>query len=170
MTIVIVSLLVCFGLLAAFLTVLVRMRPAPGWVPDPDWVGRFSLVKYRLMERMLMEADYEFLASQPGYTPALAKKLRVERRQIFRAYLRSLARDFMRLHAVARWILARGGQDRPELGLRLLRQQVNFIGVWFFIEARLALRLGVIDVTPLVHAVEGLRAQLGEMAASATPA
>jgi len=170
MTIVIVSLLVCFSLLAVFFTVLVRMRPSPGWVPDPDWVGRFSLVKYRLMERMLMEADYKFLASQPGYTPALAKRLRIERRQIFRAYLRSLARDFLRLHAVARWVLARGTQDRPELAVKLMRQQVNFMCVWFFIEARLALRLGVIDVTPLVHAVEGLRSQLGEMATSATPA
>ena len=160
MTAVLAVLLVCVSLLSAFFTLLVRMRPARGWTPDPNWLGRFSLRKYRRMERLLLESDYAFLSRQPGYTPELGAGLRRARHRIFRSYLRSLARDFMRLHAVARWLLAHSAQDRPELGVALMQQQLRFVGLWFYIEARLALGLGAIDVTPLVRTVEGLRSQL----------
>jgi hypothetical protein len=170
MTIVLAALLVSVIVALAFFAVLVRMRPAADWTPDPVWLNRFSLTKYRPMERLLLETDYQFLAAQAGYTPDLANTLRAERRRIFRAYLRRLARDFMRLHAVARWVLARSAQDRPEMGMKLVRQQIDFLCIWFLIEARLALHVGSVDVAPLVRTVEAFRLQLGELAPSATPA
>ena len=37
--------------------------------------------KYQPMERLLREDDFRFLASQPGYTPQLGRRLRAERRR-----------------------------------------------------------------------------------------
>src|SRR5512138_3272273 len=50
--------------------------------------------KYRPMERLLQRDDFRFLASQPGFSPRLGRRFRRERRRIFRAYFRSLKRDF----------------------------------------------------------------------------
>src|SRR5215471_20655160 len=58
----------------------------------------FSLARYEPMGRLLAEEDFVFLAAQPGYRPEIGAKLRRERRQIFRLYLRELSRDFHRLH------------------------------------------------------------------------
>src|ERR1700688_1883270 len=61
--------------------------------------------KYRPMERLLGEADFRFLASQPGFSPKLGRRLRTERRQIFRGYLRNLRRDFGAVTAACHLLL-----------------------------------------------------------------
>ncbi len=88
----VVATAVGFGLL--FKRMLFRDR-----VPDfdPDWLENFSVSKYRPMERLLSEEYFEFLVSQEGYEPKIGKRLRSERRRIFRGYLRSIRRDFQRL-------------------------------------------------------------------------
>src|SRR5882672_5115695 len=91
---------------------------------DPAWLEDFSIAKYRPMLRLLSEDDYEFLASQAGYQGKIASQLRAERRRVFRAYLRNLVRDFHRLHHVAKMMAVYSAQDRPEMGVALLKQSL----------------------------------------------
>ena len=83
MTTVYVAALTSAGVGLIFLALLVRMRfSAVQPPPETSWLNGFSLARYRVMERLLSEADYTFLAAQPGYHPSLAKKLRRERRKL----------------------------------------------------------------------------------------
>ena len=78
------------------------------------------------MLRLLDEADYKFLASQPGYSKKFIENLRAERRAIFRAYLSNLVRDFHRLHMAARMVLVYAPQDRSDFALTLVRTACDF--------------------------------------------
>ena len=55
-----------------------------------EWIDELSIERYRPMMRLLDGGDLEFLRSQPGFTPRMATKLRAQRCQIFRGYLRCL--------------------------------------------------------------------------------
>jgi hypothetical protein len=66
---------VAVALLITFLA-LVRRVAAPSRTAEGDlgtWLDSFSVARYRPMERLLSEADYEFLAAQPGYDPSIAR-------------------------------------------------------------------------------------------------
>ena len=58
------------------------------------WIEELSLERYRPMMRLLDPDDLEFLRSQPGFTWRMASRLRAQRCQLFRSYLRSLDEDF----------------------------------------------------------------------------
>src|SRR5438270_1890920 len=114
-----------------------------------EWLAEFSLESYRPMERLLNEADYEFLASQPGYHSGIARELRAERRKIFRVYLRSLIRDFNVLMRLAERMLVYSEQDRPDLARAIFGLRRQFFMNVIAIEIRLALfplPSGVIEV------------------------
>jgi hypothetical protein len=132
---------------------------------DPEWISNFSIARYRPMLRLLDDADYKFLSSQPGYSAKFVSRLRAERRAIFRAYLRDLVRDFHKLHMAARMVLVYGKQDRPELAMLLVRQRVVFTLAILAIECRLMLHvagIGVVDVRNVVAAVENMRNSVTE--------
>ena len=127
---------------------------------DAAWVASFSVEKYRPMERLLNERDYVFLAAQPGFDPSIARRLRIERRKIFRTYLDSMSRDFNRLHSAAVQLALSAASDRPELVNQLIRQKAAF---QFAVEAariRLilaSLGLGSVRVRPLLESLGSLR-------------
>jgi hypothetical protein len=131
-----------------------------------DWSKDFSINKYRPMERLFLEEDYEFLQSQPGYDPQIAKKLRADRRRIFRHYLRCLSRDFDRLYMVAKFVLLHSPQDRPDLAAALLKQRALFQYAMALVHCRLvlhALGLGTVDARHLVGALDAMRGQLSAL-------
>jgi hypothetical protein len=72
---------------------------------DLGWSSEFSIAKYRPMERLFLEEDYDFLAAQPGFHPKIYRKLQSERRRVFRHYLRCVQRDFDRLLTAAKTML-----------------------------------------------------------------
>src|SRR5437016_2201041 len=111
------SVLFFSATLAAFcLLFWVLARRARLGMCDPlDWLEEFSAVSYRPMERLLDKRDYTFLASQPGYVPSIARRLRRQRIAIFQSYLHGILRDFHRLMGVAQIIMVYAGQDRPLL-------------------------------------------------------
>src|SRR5688500_7728052 len=114
------------ALLIGIFTILIRRVLAPGATNDGDlgdWLDKFSVARYRPMERLLSDDDYEFLSAQPGYDPSIARRLKSERRQIFRIYLRHLSEDFSRLHHAARLMLIYSPEDRPELARTLMLQR-----------------------------------------------
>lgn len=130
---------------------------------DPEWLKNFSIATYRPMERLLSEDDVEFLKSQPGYLPGMEKTLRSGRRRIFRAYLRSLATDFNRLHLALRLALLESATDRPDLATVLVKQKVTFFLALAAVHLRLAMHalgLGTVDVRGLVSTVDRMRTEL----------
>jgi hypothetical protein len=130
---------------------------------DLGWSSEFSIAKYRPMERLFLEEDYDFLAAQPGFHPKIYGKLQAERRRVFRHYLRCLRKDFNRLSTAAKTLVLMAPQDRPDLARNILKQRLMFSWALWGVEVRLALQtvgLGTVDVRGLVGAMESMREQL----------
>src|SRR5579863_4743965 len=142
----------------AFLLVaalLIRKLAAPGGsLPvTAEWIDELSIERYRPMMRLLDGGDVEFLRTQPGFTPTMVSRLRVQRCQIFRGYLRSLNSDFGRVCAAIKLVMLQSRHDRPDLAGALMRQQMQFAAGMFSVHFRLVLyRWGLcgVDVTSLV--------------------
>src|SRR6266496_3241909 len=60
---------------------------------------------YRPIQRLLAPADFEYLRDK-GISEDKIKKLRKERRKIYRLCLRSLAKDFNNVHGALALVLA----------------------------------------------------------------
>lgn len=135
-----------------------------------EWIDDLSLDRYRPMLRMLDGDDIVFLRSQPGFTPDMAKKLRTQRTQIFRGYLRSLETDFGRVCAAIKLVMLQSSHDRPELAETLLRQQVTFACAMLSVRVHLALySMGVcsVEVSKLVKLFDSMRIELRNMVPAA---
>ena len=162
------------ALLLCLFAILLRSLFARGKTKelDPDWLESYSISTYRPLNRLLNEADIEFLRSQPGYEPEMERKLRGARRRVFRMYLKNMARDFDRLHFALRLMILHAPQDKPELARTLIRQKIRFkIGL---IETRLRLELyvlgvGGVDVRGLVSALETMRTEVQAIMANPAP-
>ncbi len=156
---------VCVLLVAVvFLLIFGRLaRRRPEIVPDLEWCRSFSLAKYRPMERLFVEEDYEFLAAQPGFNREIYRRLQAERRRVFRRYLHALGRDFDRLLGAAKILLVHSAEDRPDLAKMLVRQRLMFSYALATVHCRLVLQelgIGTVDVRPLVGALDSLRMEL----------
>jgi hypothetical protein len=157
------SILLASGV-AGVLAYLVRKVAFAGELPvTSQWIEDLSLDRYRPMLRMLDGGDIEFLRSQPGFTPSMATKLRAQRTQIFRGYLKSLETDFARVCSAIKLIMVQCNNDRPELAETLIRQQITFACSMLGVRARLLLySWGVcgVDVTQLVKLFDSMRLEL----------
>jgi len=157
--------IVTFLALAVALVLLVRKIAFTGSsLPlTAEWIDELSIERYRPMMRLLDGGDLEFLRSQPGFTPRMATKLRVQRCQIFRGYLRCLNGDFQRVCAALKVLMLQSRHDRPDLAGVLVQQQVMFACGMAMVYARLFLyRWGVggVDVTSLVKIFDLMRLEL----------
>ena len=127
------------------------------------WFLEFSASAYRPMKRLLSEEDFRYLSKQAGYTPELGKRLRKERRRMFRCYLRNLIQDFNRLYSGAAMLIVYSEADRPDLASSLLRIRANFYYALSLVQVRLALHSAgfeMMDVTPLLQSLEFLQVQV----------
>jgi len=154
--------------LACVLTYFIRKVGSAGKdLPvTSEWIDELSLDRYRPMLRMLDGGDIAFLRSQPGFTPDMARKLRRQRTQIFRGYLRSLETDFGRVCAAIKLIMLQSKDDRPELAEALLRQQVTFACAMLSVRGRLFLYskgISGVDVSKLVSIFDSMRVELRTM-------
>jgi hypothetical protein len=128
-----------------------------------DWLSELSTDRYRPMLRMLEDTDFQFLRSQKGFTPEMARRLRRQRVHAFREYLRLLQADFGRVSVALRVILAHSASDRPELAALLFQRRLTFTYALIGIHFRLVLfRLGIshVDVSPLIQLFDGMRLEL----------
>jgi hypothetical protein len=115
--------------------------------------------RYRPMLRLLRDDDLGFVA----HDPRLRKTLRTRRRELFRAYLRCLTKDYARLLAGIRSTLVQSGTDRPDLVRALARNRLLFAFATCKIELRLMMHatgIGTVDISHLIDAVEVLRSQV----------
>ncbi len=143
-------------------------RTGAHWQPAHQVPGNVA-ARYAPMQRLLDESEYRFLAAHPAFGKTRARRIRAERREIFRAYLRCLGRDYARVCASIRIVMMESGVDRPDLAKALLRNRAIFTAALVGIEFRLTLHacgVGTIDVSPLVASLEGMRRTLDNLASA----
>jgi hypothetical protein len=138
---------------------LLRYRQAAESEEDVN----FSPARYRVLERLASDDDARFLATVPGYRPEMAARLRRERRQICRMYLRELAADFRKLHRAARRLVATAPEEHADLVGVLMRQQAAFWWTLNVVELKLTFAsagTGAVDVRGLLETLESLQAAI----------
>jgi hypothetical protein len=134
----------------------------------------FAASRYKPLDRLLDPLDYRFLQSQTAYSRRIVRRLRGQRIEIFRGYLRCLARDFSRVSSALKLMMVQSSVDRSALAALLLKQRIVFSVHMMSIEASLVLySLGLsvptVDVQRLVDALDAMRVQLQALAAAPQP-
>src|SRR5580693_9260893 len=112
-------LLTAFGLMGW--QVWSRMRALAA--PETTALPVVSADRYRPMLRLLSDEDLNFVPAKSG----LRRSLRARRRELFRSYLRCLARDYAHLLAGVRAVMVQSGMDRPELAHALAKNRTLFL-------------------------------------------
>ncbi len=161
-------LLLLLGLVAAMgagvvLTLWRLTRSGPrrlDWSRDSELLlsTGSALETYQPMSRLFAEEDLEFLATQVGFRPALEKRLRRQRKQVFRLYLREVRADFARIYALARAIIPLS--QNPAFAGLVTRQAASFYVLLAIIRLRCMLgwyRHVSVETIDLVTAFERLR-------------
>lgn len=130
---------------AAYILVgLRRFVLARNLEPTPEWLEEFDFTRYEALIQLLAPQDFEFLRTQPGYTPALAARLKSDRLAIARSYLDELQRDFRLLLNFANKASAQGVIDADNFSAFLLKQEFRFAVTMTRLRCELALmRIGV---------------------------
>jgi hypothetical protein len=162
---------VLFLLTSVFLVpVLVRLlRRSNMEEVTPEWLENFTTAAYYPMEGLLADEDFRFLSRQPGFDFSLYRKLRADRLRIFRQYLNRLIGDFNRLHAVARFLVAQGSEDRSEVASQLILLRLRFSVSVLRVEASYLLcRFGwrPLAIGNLIARLEDMSGQLNSISAA----
>jgi len=173
MLVVIFSATLCFLLLAlGFGAVFARLisRDRIDVLPD-DLDDIFSAARYRVMERLLAEADQKVVAALGD--PRAEKKFRRLRTRIFRGYMLQLSDDFSRICKAIQLLMANSEVDRPELAGMMLKQRFQFATGMMYMELRLMLYSfgwSGVDPSRLILSLDTMRAQFEYLVAVAEPA
>jgi hypothetical protein len=161
------------ALLLALFLVIRKIGFAGSDLPvTAEWIDELSIERYRPMARLLDGGDMEFLRSQPGFTPKILNKLRTQRCQIFRGYLRCLQSDFGRVCSAIKLVMLQSKHDRPDLAAALIRHQMMFATGMVMVHCRLFLYswgLGGVDVAGLVKSFDRMRLELRTLIPAAVP-
>jgi hypothetical protein len=147
-----------FGLLFARLLSRDRIPPLPD-----DWEEIFSPARYKAIERLLEETDYQYVTSKSGSNKKLEKQLRAQRVEIFHTYVCCLSQDFTRICTAIKKLMVDSQVDRPDLAGLLMKEHFIFTLTVLSIEFRMVLYgigLGTPDGRDLIQALDGICAQL----------
>jgi hypothetical protein len=155
------------GMLLAAALLFRKLNSPGGSLPvTAEWIDALSVEQYLPMMRLLDGQDLAFLRSQPGFTPAMAANLRVQRCRVFRGYLRCLDTDFSRVSTALKLVMLHSGLDRPDLASVLVHHQLMFASGLAMIQVRLFLYrwgVGTVDVASLVKIFDTMRMELRSM-------
>jgi hypothetical protein len=153
--------------LVGTLFVVFRLATARPSLPvNLEWLEELSMDRYRPMMRLLDGDDLEFLQSEPGFQPEMASRIRKERCQIFRSYLKSLESDFQRVCCAVKILMMQADQDRPDLAALLLRSQIAFGWGVLAVQFRVTLYsygVGTVNVRALLRQFDVMRLELGSL-------
>lgn len=164
--ILIVAVSILLGVLVAalFLRLNREIGSARAALPvTADWIDELSMERYRPMMRLLDAEDLAVLRSHPAFTPHLANRVRAQRAEIFRGYLRCLHNDFRRVSMAIRILMVQSRDDRPDLAAMLIRRRILFTLGMAVIHVRLTLyRFGLsrVDVTGVMKTFDAMRLEL----------
>lgn len=168
-----ISVATCLALLLALRLLIHKLAVTGGRLPvTAEWIDELSIERYRPMMRLLEREDLDFLRSQPGFNPRMATKLRIQRCQIFRGYLRCLSADFSRVCAAIKVLMLQSRHDRPDLAAALVRHQVTFTSGIIVVHVRLFLYrwgIGAVNVSSLVKTFDVMRLELRTLVPAALP-
>ncbi len=173
MVVLVVSIFAAITLLLALFVLARRVLSMQSDLPlNAEWIDDLSIERYRPMMRLLDDRDLEFLRSQPGYSPRMVARLRQQRCQIFRGYLRCLSADFRRVCTAVKVLMLQSREDRPDLASALLRYQAAFATGLALVEMRVFFYrwgLGSVDVSSLVGTFDAMSLELRALAPAASP-
>jgi hypothetical protein len=169
---VVVTATVCFLLLAVgFASVFPRLISRDRTIlPVEESDPIFSPSRYRVVERLLAEADRRTVAALNDKNAE--KKFRKVRVKIFRGYMVQLSDDFDRTCKAIKLLMVTSDVDRSELAGTILRQQLRFSLSLRRIEIELfiySLGWNGIDTSGLIDSIDTLRDQLQGLVACAEP-
>jgi hypothetical protein len=159
-------------LAAGLVWVILRLVANSRVTVDPKWLEAFSTDRYRPMLRLLSDDDNEFLLTNCGYSGSMIRRVRAERRRIFRAYLQNAVRDFNRIHHAARIMLLDSPVDRPDLAAMLTRQRIAFEANVLLVQYHLVLHglgLAPVDVRGLIRLLDSVKVNYDLLAPAAAP-
>lgn len=163
MYVIIAASAIFIGLVSA-LVALTRHFASPHRLPvTADWIDESASERYRPMLRLLSREDLHILRTRPGCTPQMVAAFRRQRYQIFRMYLRQLDSNFQRLCMALKVVMVQSQDDRPDLALALLRNQITFaFGLTMVRFQAVCYRYGVgtVDVASLLKRIDGMRLEL----------
>jgi hypothetical protein len=137
---------------------------------DPFEMNR-PMERYQPMVRLLAGEDTNFLRGTTG-CPKIAARWEKSRRRIARIYLKELARDFDRLHAKTRVLVASAPEQYAFLVPILFKQKLVFWRTLAMIELRLTVggwNVPQACINNLVEAIQAIEREISRSAA-ATPA
>jgi len=129
---------------------ILQRRSTQQW----ERTGELSVERYRPMCRLLESDDLAFLRKQPGATPQMVKRLRKQRAQVFRGYLKCLECDFQQASETLMAMLIDSDVDRTDLIPSLLRTRLRFSTGIFMVRCRLVLYRWNISQKPIARLLE----------------
>ena len=144
-----VALLASIGLLILGLSAFVlggmrRFVLARHREPTHEWFEAFDFGRYQALAQLFAPQDFDFLRSQPGYTPDLSARLKSDRLKIAEGYLNELQTDVRLLLNFANRASAMGAVDADNFSAFLLKQEFRFIATMARLRCELALmKIGV---------------------------
>jgi len=162
-------------LVVVFVAVLKKLasrKALPGIGGDLE--NLFSVERYKPMDRLLNQADFQFLESHRAYDRRSARRFRATRIEIFRGYARCLARDFSRVTGALQILMIHAPADRSALAGMLLKQRLLFSANMTVLEFRLVfcgfgMSAPSVNLQHLVDTLDAMGAQLRALALSAQP-
>ncbi|MDX2154600.1 MAG: hypothetical protein SFV54_27910 [Bryobacteraceae bacterium] len=167
-------MLLALALLIVGLSILAYALRTVASIPDArcsvEWLAGFRASRYAAMDRLLDDSEFAFLIER-GLPREAVRAFRARRRQVFRAYLSQLRRDFGRLHHLGRTMVLHSAVDRPDLAKALMAQSTRFRLALLKVQFALVLDAAGIrsaHAKELVAAMDALRMVLADPAA--TPA
>jgi hypothetical protein len=116
---------------------------------------RSALETYQPMSRLFAEEDFHFLARS---RPDLVKRLRRQRQQVLRLYLKELRADFERVYAFCRRLAPKS--ENPNFAALITQQALSFYGLFLVLQVRCTLGWFLhvrVDTTDLVSSFDRLR-------------
>lgn len=158
--------LIGLGLMIALTAALYRLHKASKAPVTIEWANSFSLSAYAPMERLLEDADFEFLKTQQGYDRKILRELRARRVRIFSAYLGMMSRDFHRLFTLLQDYLVSANVDDPEISAALVQQKWLFTRSLIVTHIRLrlyAIGIGTVSCSNLLEALRKMGALAGDL-------
>ncbi len=162
-----ISALACAAVLVGLVLALRNLACVESALPvTAEWINELSTDRYRPLARLLDLTDVEFLRGQPGFNPGMESRLRAQRCQIFRGYLRCLNQDFQRVTTALKLVMAQSQLDRPDLAAALLHHQVQFALGMQVVRARILLYqwgIGRVNVTCLLRTFDLMCIELGSL-------
>jgi hypothetical protein len=137
---------------------LVRLRRHGRRIAPAELAPAVPLRSYGPMARLFDGRDLQFLQSQCGYQPAMATRLRLERRAVLSLYLREVHADFRHSWACCRSMAP--FSESPEVAPTAVKQFLAFYGLYAVLQVHCLLGLLVyvrIDVRRLLAVLQPLQ-------------